>query len=74
MYQALFFRLSQKKKKRVIAGPANLDLSGVANLGTIKCKLTSVYLITWNFRDAKKNPEIKVTRTLSVANITWREN
>ena len=46
MYQALFFRLSQKKKKRVIAGPANLDLSGVANLGTIKCKLTSVYLIT----------------------------
>ena len=41
MYQALFFRLSQKKKKkRVIAGPANLDLSGVANLGTIKCKLT----------------------------------
>ena len=50
MYQAFFFRLSQKKKKRrkkrLIAGQANLDLSGVANLGNIKCKLTSVYLIT----------------------------
>ena len=29
-----------------MAGQANLDLSGVANLGTIKCKLTSMYLIT----------------------------
>ena len=41
MYQAFFFRLSQKKneikekRKRLIAGQANLDLSGVANLGTI---------------------------------------
>ena len=52
MYQAFFFRLSQKKKKkkkkkkRLIAGQANLDLSGVGNSGTIKCKLTSMYLIT----------------------------
>ena len=52
MYQAFFSRLSQKKqkqqqqKKRLIADQANLDLSGVANLGNIKCKLTSVCLIT----------------------------
>ena len=32
--EAFFFRLSQKKKKkRLIAGQANLDLSDVANLG-----------------------------------------
>ena len=49
MYQAFFFAFPRKKKrrkKRLIAGQANLDLSGVANLGNIKCKLTSVYLIT----------------------------
>ena len=31
--EAFFFRLSQKKKNRLIAGQANLDLSDVANLG-----------------------------------------
>ena len=33
--EAFFFRLSQKKKKKktLIAGQANLDLSDVANLG-----------------------------------------
>ena len=49
---------------------------------SIYAMILSKYLITWNFRDKlilrisryKKNREIKVTRTISAANITWHEN